>query len=435
MCYLIKPIKKIDAVINIPSSKSVTHRAMILACLTLGRTHIYNTLRCDDTLTTLNALREIGFDIREKTGSKSNLIVNGGLNSIEVNRPSHENLVINLNESGTTMRFLLALCSVLPHKYKLVGDSSLTIRPIKELSKVLRLLGAVIEPMHATKSLPLLVRGLSKPELRSVHISGSKTSQYLSAMLLIAPLLKGGLQIHIRDGLRSKPYVDLTIRMMSEFGVSVVEMSKDYLIKEQNYKPANYYCEGDYSSASYFLGATAILGGKVILKGLEKNSTQGDKVIIDILNNMGCNVNWSSDESLTLESDGSLKAIDIDMSNYPDLVPALSVVCAYTQGKSVIRDIEHLKYKESDRIQSIQENLTRLGINNEYKNNNIIIYGNQNLNQSKNNILINTRNDHRIAMSFAVAGLKSGTILIDKPDCVNKSFPGFWETLRTMRQT
>jgi len=378
----------------------------------------------------LNALRKIGFDIKEDTHNKAHLTINGGIETIrKAYQSSVDETIIDLNESGTSMRFIIALCSVLPYEYRLIGKETLALRPIDELLFALKLIGARIQQTDPLKSIPITITGTNNPQTNTISISETKTSQTLSALLIVSPLLRDGLRIEVEGNIVSKPYVGMTLSMMNEFGVSVKEEDNTYLIPKQSYKSREYHCEGDYSSASYFLGATSIVGGAIKLRGLRKDSIQGDKIILDILCEMGCKVGWVKKDTLRLESDGDLNPIDIDMLNYPDLVPALSVVCAYANGKSVIRNIDHLKYKESNRIKAIQENLSQINIKNQYIDKNLIIYGNDGTNKAQDDTVINTYNDHRIAMSFAMAGLKTSNIIIDKPDCVNKSFPDFWKQL------
>ncbi len=428
-------INKLTHIINskviVPSSKSYTHRAIILSCLANGTSIISNPLICDDTKVTIECMKQMGFHI-ESSDKKDKLIIKGGVNFSNF---TNNQIKLNFRESGTTARFIVALCSIFPYKIKLTADKSLINRPMFELVETLKKLGIKIIYNDKKGYLPLTIEGNSKLKGGLVNIVGNKTSQYISALMIISPFMENGLEINI-DGKKpvSKPYIELTKYLMHEYGIFVkVAADRKIIIKSQFYNPTHIDCEGDYTSASYLMTLTAIIGGELQLFNLKKNSIQGDKYIIEIMKLIGCDVHWRNDNSLEISSNGTINPIDIDMINYPDLVPTVSILCALSKGQSILRNISHLKFKESNRIHSIIENLKKLNLHTEYKSGNLIIYGKDinKLNIDKL-IKIETYSDHRIAMSFSILGLKRGNIIIDDKNCVTKSFPDFWDIIQNL---
>jgi 3-phosphoshikimate 1-carboxyvinyltransferase len=338
---------------------------------------------------------------------------------------------LNLRESGTTTRLILGICSILPIKVNLTGDDSLKRRPLKELLD--KLVGIEVNIHYYDKEgyLPLSIYGNDRPKGGLINIRGDISSQFISALLIISPFMQNGLEINITSRtIVSKSYIDLTLSMMNEFGIAINERTSHvYSIQKQNYQPADIYCEGDYTTASYIMAITALIGGSVRLDRINKDTMQGDRIIIDILKRMGCTIEWVSYNRMIMVSKGKIYPVEWNMVNNPDLVPTIAVLCAFADGISILKGVSHLKYKESDRIQAIRYNLDQFGIKTEYKLNNLIIHGKKSI-ENKSQKVINTYNDHRIAMSFTVMGLKRGNIVIDNEDCVTKSFPGFWDMVK-----
>jgi 3-phosphoshikimate 1-carboxyvinyltransferase len=254
------------------------------------------------------------------------------------------------------------------------------------------------------------------------QLSGAISSQYLSALLFIGPLAPQGLEIDITGELVSKPYVDLTLEVLGNFGISYYQEGHRFfqLPGGQCYLPKKYEIEADASSASYFWAAAALTGGKVTITNLSLESSQGDGAFPHVLECMGCTVS-ETPQGLTLEG-GPLQGITVDMATMPDLVPTLAVLAAFAQGATVITGVAHLRHKESDRLAAVAAELTKLGIAAQETQDGLVIQGGK-----PRGAVIETYNDHRIAMSFAVAGLKAPSTMIMDPDCVAKSFPDFWE--------
>ncbi|MBI2616873.1 3-phosphoshikimate 1-carboxyvinyltransferase [Candidatus Gottesmanbacteria bacterium] len=403
MKVIIKPSNRGDlrGIVSIPPSKSLTHRAIILASLAKGRSEIINPLRSDDTLCTLKACQKLG--VATQSHGDTLAIVGTSGRFIPKKSPIH----IDCGDSGTTMRFITAVSSLHPSKIFLSGSKRLRERPMEELIEKLHILGVHI----ANKShLTISGGGIRGGKLK---ISGSKSSQYISALLLISPFAQNDVELNVAH-LSSSPYVDMTIDLMRLFGVDVEKKGNTYFVKStSHYKAHKYTVEGDYSSASYFLAVKALTKSDVTVTNLNANSVQGDRVFIEILQKMGKD---------------KLHGIHIDLGNNPDLVPIVSVLSAFAKGTTTIHNIAHLKFKESDRMKSIQENLRRMGIRVSQTENSLTIIGGQ-----PKGSIIDTFHDHRIAMSFAVAALSaSGETTIPNAQVVKKSYPNFWDDLKNI---
>lgn len=412
--------------ITIPPSKSYTHRALILSSLADGVSTIKNALWCDDTRITTECLRELGFHINTTVHQNSiaDITVHGSIKSLTTSTDKH----INIGESGTSARFFTALCSIMPFNTTITASKGFGKRPMSLLIKALTKIGVKINYLDTPGILPIKIYGGKTTLSNSVEVMGNVSSQYISALLLIAPLLNNGLQILITGKTFSKPYIKMTIDMMRKFGINIDMRNHAYKVSKQEYSPQNIICEGDYSSASYFIALVAIMGGESILKGINRSSIQGDVRIIDIAVSMGCKAEWLNDSSVIMCSRGKPKPINIDLGDNPDLVPSVAVMCAFSKGTSKIKNIEHLKFKESNRITSLIKNFDKIGVNCNYTDNKLIINGQQFIIINKP-VIINTYNDHRIAMAFTILGLKIGNIIIDDIKCVRKSFPTFWNII------
>jgi len=327
---------------------------------------------------------------------------------------------IDLGNSGTSMRFLTALVALGQGEYLLTGTERLCRRPLGELLAALGQVGVKAESVRGDGCPPVRVTGGLTGGRAT--LSGAISSQYLSALLFIGPLAPQGLEIAITGDLVSRPYVDLTLEVLGEFGISYYREGyrRFQLPGGQCYLPQEYQIEADASSASYFWAAAALTGGRVTITNLSLESSQGDAAFPGVLARLGCTVE-SSPAGLTVQG-GPLQGIEVDMAAMPDLVPTLAVLAAFAQGETVITGVAHLRHKESDRLAAVAAELTKLGIEARETEDGLIIRGGQ-----PHGAVIHTYNDHRIAMSFAVAGLKAPGVVIADPDCVVKSFPDFWE--------
>lgn len=399
---------KVHGKITAPPSKSITHRAIILAALARGTSVIKNALIADDTLMTINALREFGVDIKQK-GNTLTIIGTAG-NLTAPKKP------IDLGNSGTSLRLLTAVSSIAKGKTILTGSQRLKERPISDLLHALRNLGISIDSAHGDGCVPLEITG-GKLKGGKVKITASLSSQFVSALLLISPFAKNDTEIIVRGLLRSKPYVDITIQLMERFRVRVHNDNHETFIvsKEQSYTAQQYSVEGDYSSAGYFLAAGAVGRGKITVNNLNPHSAQGDVFFLQILKQMG-----------SYSRLNSLHGISIDMADFPDIVQTVAAVAAYAQGQTHITNIGHLTHKETDRIKDTAEELTKIGVKTHYSKNSLTITGSRPTGGT-----VDTHGDHRMAMSMAVAalGAKKPTI-IKNAEVVSKSYPHFFEDLK-----
>jgi 3-phosphoshikimate 1-carboxyvinyltransferase len=404
--------------VTAPPSKSYTHRAVIAASLAAGESLIENPLLSADTLCTIDACRSLGAVI--ELGNKGAKIKGtGGKISIT---PGREHIFAG--NSGSTIRMIAPLAALSQTRVILDGDDRLRQRPVGDLLSALESLGAKARSLGNNGFPPIEIRG-GKLGGGDVTVSGGVSSQHVSGLLLIAPYLENGLIIKA-TGLHSRPYIDITIDVMRAFGVDAV--NKDYnefpVRGGQRYKAGRYRIEGDYSSAAYFLAAGAIGGGPVTVTNLKNNSLQGDKYLLNILSAMGCSVEHQ-EEAVTISRRDELKVVSLDMGDYPDLVPTVATVAAYAKGKTEMSNIGHLKFKESDRLTDTANELARMGIKAEVTDDVMSIYGGR-----PRGAEVEAHNDHRLAMSLAVAALLAeGSSVINGAESVSKSYPRFFNDL------
>lgn len=405
MKILIHP-SKLKGAINVPPSKSYTHRAIILASLASGNSTIKNALISEDTLTTVNACRLMGVKIELK--DKNMEIAGTGGVFPQKKLP----ITIDCHESGTTIRLVTGVSALSQSKIILTGGRRLRTRPIGELVKVLKSMDIDIKATKNDQFPPVKVKG-GNFSGGKITVSGDISSQFISALLLISPFAKNDVELAVLN-LKSAPYVDITIDMMKTFGVKVQKQGNIYEVKAgQKYRALNYTVEGDYSSASYFFAANSVTSSNITVNNLNSLSVQGDKYFLEVL-------------KMIIEN--KLPQLDLDLGNYPDIVPTCAIAAATTSGQTVISNIKHLRTKESDRIMSVEKNLQRMGIKTRSTEDSLTIFGG-----SLSGAEIDTCNDHRIAMSFAVAGLAAhGETIIHNAEVVNKSYPNFWNDLKSV---
>jgi 3-phosphoshikimate 1-carboxyvinyltransferase len=408
----IKPAGAVQATLTLPGSKSYTHRALMAAALASGVSTLTNALAAEDTELTARTLAQLGAGI-DWQGTTIRVTGTGGRW-----QPVSEPLF--LGNSGTSMRFLTALVALGEGEYRLTGTDRLCRRPLGELLAALQEIGVKAVSEKGDGCPPVRVSGgLTGGQ---AHLSGGTSSQYLSALLFIGPLAPQGLEIEVTGELVSRPYVDLTLEVLSDFGISFYREGYRYfqLPGGQRYLPQDYEIEADASSASYFWEAAALTGGRVTITNLTLASSQGDAAFPKVLERLGCAIE-SSAAGLTVQG-GPLKGITVDMAPMPDLVPTLAVLAAFARGDTVITGVAHLRHKESDRLAAVAAELGKMGLEARETADGLIVKGGQ-----PHGAVIETYDDHRIAMSFAVAGLKVPGLVLTDPDCVAKSFPEFWE--------
>jgi 3-phosphoshikimate 1-carboxyvinyltransferase len=412
----IKTRSAIDAGVRIPGSKSITHRALIIAGLANGKSRITNFLSCEDTLYTISALQGLGIPI-SIDGEALTVSGTGGEFPPASNRRE-----IYLGNSGTSYRLLLSTVALANGEFLLKGTPRMHQRPIGDLVKALNTLGAEASCLERDNFPPVLVKAKG---IRGgkVKIKGDKSSQYVSSLLLAGPYADQEVEIEIAGELVSEPYVHLTIDVMNLFGVRVdrKESGRLRIPNDQKYSPRRFNIEGDASSASYFWAAAAVTGGTVITENIYPSQThQGDIGLLHVLEEMGCRVERQADHVVV--HGGALSGLEVDMGAMPDMVPTLAAVGLFADGKTIIRNVPHLRLKESDRLSSVASEWNRLGGQVEELPDGLIIHGGSPLIGT----IMDPHEDHRIAMSLAVVGLRVPGIRIQNEDCVNKSFTQFW---------
>lgn len=411
------PSKNISGVIDIPGSKSYTNRALIIAAITEGEVKIKNPLYSDDTKAMIKCLKDLGIKI---TALENEIVISGSVKDIK-----EKEYKLNTNLSGTTIRFILALSCVVPGIKVITGGVSLLKRPIGELAGALKDLGAKIEYMDKAGYPPLKVTS-TELTVKKTRLHGDISSQFFSALLMIAPLTEG-LEIDVLGKSISTPYIDMTIDLMRYYGVNVTNTDyKSYRVaSNQYYLQKDYIVEGDYSSAGYFLAIAALTKSKLTLKNLPENSLQADRNFVEILKKLGSRINFRNNN---LEIDGEgVKPVNVDMENCPDQAQTLAVILSFANGRSVITGIRSLRIKETERVLALQNELSKMGIKTESTIDSLTIYGG-----SPKHAKINTYNDHRMAMSFAIAGTVLEGIEINNPEVVTKTFPEFWQKLESI---
>ncbi|MDP3980419.1 MAG: 3-phosphoshikimate 1-carboxyvinyltransferase [Chlamydiota bacterium] len=416
----IKRMIEIDADLEVPGSKSYTNRALIIAALADGKSILQNCLISEDIVLLVNALRKVGIDI---VIQDTTLCVSGVNAKIG---PAQGPLY--LGNSGTGLRFMTGFVSLGHGSYIIDGNARMHERPIDDLLRSLKTLGVDYQ-YHNNEGYPPFTLTANGINGGKAQIDAKQSSQYLSSILMIAPFAKEDLEISVQSDLVSAPYVNMTLRIMKDFGVTVQQEAKmHYRVKTpQQYQAQTYSIEADASSASYFLAAAAITQGRVCIRNLQPESIQGDLQFVKILEKMGCVINL---QQSGIEIIGKpLVGIDINMRNMPDMVPTLCVCALFAHGETIIRDIAHLKIKETDRLNNLAIELRKFGATIHTTESSIVIKPS---NLNKDNILIETYQDHRMAMSFAIAGLMHPNLTIINPTCVEKSFPTYWDTLEKL---
>ena len=419
----LKPIFKIDGKITLPGSKSLSNRALLLAALAEGTTTITNLLQSDDTRHMLNALKQLGIDYTlSEDGTECTVTGNGG--PISSDTPQE----LFLGNAGTAMRPLCAALCLGQGTYVLTGEPRMKERPIGHLVDALRQAGASIEYLENDGYPPLHIEadGLAGGE---VSIDGAISSQFLTALLMAAPMAKNDMTINIIGELVSKPYIDITLSIMKDFGVQVVNHDyKTFIIKAgQTYKAVErFMVEGDASSASYFLAAAAIKGGTVKVTGIGKNSIQGDMGFVDVLEQMGARVE-RGDTYVSVTRD-TLHAIDMDLNHIPDAAMTIATMALFVKGTTTLRNIYNWRVKETDRLYAMATELRKVGAEVEEGEDYLKITPPKQLKHAA----IDTYDDHRMAMCFSLLALDPVSVTINEPECVAKTFPAYFDVLESI---
>lgn len=414
----------VDGVVELPGSKSITNRALLIAALARGESVLDNALFCDDSLHLGRALRDLGVPVLEDE-SRGRIAVDGAGGPFSVSSGR-----FFLGNAGTSTRFLTAALTLAPGDYIIDGDDRMRTRPIAELVSALRTLGATIE---APSGCPPVTIGSKDSRSRlsggSVVMGGRTSSQFISAILLAAPLAGRDVEVIIEGECVSKPYLDITLGVMKQFGAHSYRddgradgRTSFCASAGKGYQGQDYRIEGDASSASYFLAAAALTGGKINIEGVGRMSVQGDAQFADVLAAMGCHVKKDVD-SIGIAGD-ILRGVEVDCGDMPDIVPTLAVVALFARGRTRIRNVAHLRYKESDRLRSVATELKKLGGRIKELPDGLEVEE-----SSLEGATLETWNDHRLAMAFSVAGLRVPDVVIRDPKVVSKSFPDYFSRL------
>ena len=438
----------LDIQVKIPGSKSITNRAFLLAALANGKSVLHNPLKSDDTKYMKAALEELGVKVEE---TENSFIVYGNGGDFEDGDKQ-----LFLGNAGTAVRFLSAAMALRPGKTIIDGIDRMRQRPIQDLCDGLEQIGVKVvsnngcppleiygndkpsvipaeagihNAQNGAKQLPQQVRveDDSQSKALTIRMNGSKSSQYFSALMHIAPLLPNGLNIEVEGDLVSKPYIDITIGVMESFGVQVENHNyQKFSIAPQKYQACEYFIEGDASAASYWFGLAAVTGSKIQVENLRYNSLQGDVKFVDVLEKMGCAVenNLENTRGITLKGPENLEALgEINMNAMPDVAMTLAIIAACAEGKTIIQDVANMRIKETDRIHALVTELRKIGIDAEELPDGLIIQGSK----KRKGAEIETYDDHRMAMCFAVLGAVTPEIIILDPDCCKKTYPSFFE--------
>ena len=419
----IEPIQKpVEAIVTVPGSKSYTNRALLVAALAKGHSRLTGALFSDDTRYMFEALRQLGVAIAANEDRCSfEIIGNGGRIPF-----SRANLYVG--NSGTTARSLVSYVTLGKGEFVIDGDEPMRrSRPISDLLDALKQLGVDAYSQYDNGCLPVIVctNGLQGGRTR---LNASKSSQFLTSLMLVAPYANNGMEIEIVGKLK-KPYIDITMSVMAAFGTQVVNEAYRHfrITADQRYEPREYAIEPDASSASYFFAAAALTGGRVRVRNLTTDSTQGDVGFVDVLEKMGCQVNrYSNGTEVT--GPKQLKGIDVDMKEISDTSLTLAAIAPFADDKVTIRNIEHTRWQETDRIQAMTTELRKLGVTVVEHQDGVEIHP-SNISPAE----IDTYHDHRVAMAFSLIGLKIPGIRIKDPGCVSKTFPRFFDVLATLR--
>lgn len=418
----IQPIHNpLNVTIEVPGSKSFTNRALLVAALAHGDSSLTGALFSDDTHYMCNALRKLGVQITEdKEQATFHVTGNGGKIPVQ-------GAELYIGNSGTTSRSLTGYVSLGHGKFVIDGDEPMRRgRPISDLLDALTQLGVSARSQFGNGHLPVIIQadGL---EGGKTKLNVRKSSQFLTSLMLIAPCAKNGMEIEV-IGNREMPYIDITMAVMQAFGVTVTNRNYKHfhIAGGQQYRSRFYHIEPDASSASYFFAAAAITGGCVTVKHLHTNSTQGDVQFVRVLEQMGCEVTVS-DNSITVRGPHQLKGIDVDMKTISDTSLTLAAIAPFADSKVSIRNIEHTRWQETDRIHAMVTELRKLGVP--------VVEHRDGVEISPVRITpaaIDTYSDHRVAMAFSLIGLKVPGIRINDPACVNKTFPNYFEVLQEL---
>ncbi|WP_028318430.1 3-phosphoshikimate 1-carboxyvinyltransferase [Desulfobulbus elongatus] len=423
----ITPVRTLDAMVTVPGSKSLTQRALIAAALAEGSSRLLGPLASDDTRYTMAALRAMGGDCDDRDPDCWQVQGTGG----RIEEPAGD---LFLGNNGTATRFLTSVAALGHGRFRITGSERMAERPILPLMEALRGWQVHIASDAGTGCPPLTIQANGLAGGRTVLPEG-KSSQYLSSLLLVAPYAAAPAELEVRGEILSKPYVEMTLAVMADFGIRVeaAPALNFFRIPQGRYRGRTYAIEGDASGASYFWAAAAVTGGRVVVTNVPVPSLQGDARLLPYLARMGCSIE-QTESGIAVTGPEVLEGIELDMGDMPDVAPTLAVVAAFAEGTTIINNIAHLRIKECDRLSAVVSELRRLGAEVEEEPTRMIIHGRKG-GANLHGATIATYDDHRMAMSFAVAGLRIPRVNIAGEECVAKSFPDFWERFGRMAES
>ena len=416
--------RPVDAVIAVPGSKSITNRALLIAAMASGQTQLSGALFSDDTRYMAGALRTLGIDVLANEATAS-FVVSGTGGQIPAKQAE-----LFVGNSGTTARFLSAFLGLGNGTFVVDGNDRMRERPIQDLVDGLRPIGVRAQCEGKDNVCPpVMVVGSGIRGGRTV-MAGDKSSQYFTALLLVAAYAKEDVEIVVEGDLVSKPYIDLTAGVMHDFGVDVE--NEDYKVLRvkagQRYSARDYAIEPDASNASYFFAAAAVTGGRVKVQNLTKQSIQGDIGFVDVLAKMGCDVTVEAD-GIVVQGPEKLRGVDVDMNAISDVVQTLCGIAPFASEPVHVRNVAHMRIKETDRIDALVTELQKLGVRVDMREDGLTVYPADHIQPAT----LDTYDDHRMAMSLSLVGLKTPGVVINDPACVNKTFPTYFDVLETLR--
>ena len=421
----LKASKQVRGCIKLPGSKSITNRVLLMAALGCGVTKLIDPLKSEDTDQMINALIKLGVSIKEVNEDKNIIEIKGA----EHNFPN-KNTNLFLGNSGTTFRPLAAVLAMMEGDYYLSGIERMHERPIKDLVDALEQMGSSIQYEKNHGYPPITINNSSVETSKPIQIKGDISSQYLTALLIAGPISNNEFNIEVIGDLISKPYIDITLKLLTKFNIfynndnwRLFSLKKDSIYRN----PTKIFVEGDASSASYFFAA-ASLAGSIEIKGINKDSIQGDLKFLDIISKMGAKIEYKSD-SIQVSKASSLKGIEIDCIEIPDAAMTLAIMAVFADKPTKLKNIGSWRVKETDRILAMDNELTKMGVEVSTTRDSITIFPQKQLND---NISIETYNDHRIAMCFSLFCLKNLNITIQDPNCVNKTYPDYFKDLKSV---
>ncbi len=421
----LKASTQVRGCIKLPGSKSITNRVLLMAALGNGVTKLIDPLKSEDTDQMINALIKLGVSVKEVNDDQNSIEIKGA----EQNFPN-KNTNLFLGNSGTTFRPLAAVLATMGGDYYLSGIERMHERPIKDLVDALEQMGSSIQYEKNHGYPPITINNSSIEISEPIQIKGDISSQYLTALLIAGPISNNEFNIEVIGDLISKPYIDITLKLLTKFNIfynndnwRLFSLKKDSVYRN----PTKIFVEGDASSASYFFAA-ASLAGSIEIKGINKDSIQGDLKFLDIISKMGAKIEYKSD-SIQVSRASSLKGLEIDCIEIPDAAMTLAIMAVFADKPTKLKNIGSWRVKETDRILAMDNELTKMGVEVSTTHDSMTIFPQKQLND---NVSIETYNDHRIAMCFSLFCLKNLNITIQDPNCVNKTYPDYFKDLKSV---